>query len=348
MRPTVSRSIAAVSCLLAATALEAARRPHYGGTLRIEVSGAIGSLDPADMPTDPAEAALKENIVREVFNNAGATGPFRVANWEPMKALALEANEQFQGGRPYLDRVEIHMGRSPRDQALDFELGRADVIELPPSDLRRAQQQGGHTSESAPCRVIALVFNGRREDLDRLRQALALTIDRPAIRNVLLQRQGEISGALLPAWLSGYEFLFPAGRDVARAKELATLAAPLSFAWDSQDALLRSIAERIVVNAAEAGLTLRPTAGSQADARLVVLRIASDDAGDALKALGGAAASDPLKLYEAERALIESRRMVPLFQLPIAYEMGSNVHAWTTGPTGNWRLEDVWLESARP
>ncbi|MGA3023306.1 MAG: ABC transporter substrate-binding protein [Bryobacteraceae bacterium] len=337
-----------VSGLLAAASLEAARRPHYGGTLRLDVSGAIGSLDPADVPTDPAEAALKENIVREVFESVAAAGPFRVASWEPMKALTLEANEQFRGGRPYLDRVEIHMGRSPRDQALDFELGRADVVELPVSDLRRAQQQGGHTSQSEPCHVIALAFNGRRADLDRLRQALALTIDRPAIRNVLLQRQGEISGALLPGWLSGYEFLFPAGRDVARAKDLAASAAPLSFAWDSQDALLRSIAERIVVNAAEAGLTLRPTAASQADVRLVALRIASDDAAEALKALGGAAAAGPLKLYEAERALIESRRMVPLFQLPVAYELGSNVHAWTTGPVGNWRLEDVWLEGARP
>jgi hypothetical protein len=40
--------------------------------------------------------------------------------------------------------------------------------------------------------------------------------------------------------------------------------------------------------------------------------------------------------------------MVPLFQLPVAYELGSSVHAWTTGLTGNWRLEDVWLEGARP
>ncbi len=298
------------------------------------------------MPTDPAEAALKEDILREA--GPGDTGPFRVANWEPLKALALAANEQFSGGRPYLDRVEIRMGRSARDQALDFELGRADVIELPLPDLRRIQQQSGRTSGSRPCQVIALVFNGRRDDLDRLRQALALAIDRPSIHNVLLQKQGEISGALLPQWLSGYAFLFPAARDLPRAKELAASSAPLTFAWNSQDALLRPIAQRIVVNASEAGITLRPAAGSQADVRLVVLGIASDNPREALRALGGPAADDPMKMYEGERALIESRRMVPLFQLPVAYELGAAVRAWTTGAVGAWRLEDVWLEAARP
>ena len=42
--------------------------------------------------------------------------------------------------------------------------------------------------------------------------ALALAGDRSASHAVLFQRQGEISGALLPQWLSGYAFLFSAGQ----------------------------------------------------------------------------------------------------------------------------------------
>ena len=37
---------------------------------------------------------------------------------------------------------------------------------------------------------------------------------------MLLQRQGEVSGALLPQWLSGYAFLFPTATDLARARAL--------------------------------------------------------------------------------------------------------------------------------
>jgi ABC-type transport system substrate-binding protein len=321
--------------------LNAARRPRYGGTLRIDVSGAIQSLDAGDVPADPLDAALKENIQREV-------GPFRVAAWEPMKTVVLEPNELAPGGRPYLDRIEIHMGRTSRDQALDFELGKADVVELPLADLRRAQQQGVRTGTSQPCLVIALAFAGHRGDLDGMRQALSLAIDRPAIHNVLLQKQGEISGSLLPQWLSGYAFLFPVARDLSKAKELAASSAPLSFAWDKQSPLLRPIAERIVVNAAEAGITLRPATGPDADVRLVILHIASDDGAEALRLLGGRPSADPLKMFEAERELIDSRRLAPLFQLPLAYELAPGVNAWTTGPSGNWRLEDVWLEGVKP
>jgi len=222
-------------------------------------------------------------------------------------------------------------------------------MELPLADLRRAQQQGVRTGVSRPCLAIALTVAGSR-DLDRVRQALALAIDRPAIHNVLLQKQGEVSGALLPQWLSGYAFLFPTARDLGKARALAASAAssPLSFAWDKQNPLLRPIAERIVVNAAEAGITLRPATGPQADVRLVMLRIASDDPAEALRLLGGKPVADSSKMYDAERDLIDSRHLVPLFQLPVVYGLAPTVNAWTTGPTGNWRLEDVWLESPKP
>ena len=341
MQRILSRSIAAASCLLTVAALQAARRPRYGGTLRIEVSRAIASLDPADVPSDPFEAALKDNILREI-------GPFRVAAWDPMKSVALEANDAFPAGRPYLDRVEIQMNRSARDQSLDFELGKADIVELPLPDVRRIQQQGARISESSPCLLLALVFESNRAGLDRIRQALALAIDRPAIRNVLLQKQGEISGALLPQWLSGYAFLFPSGRDLAKAKALGTPNTPVSLAWDARNPLLPPIAQRIIVDGAEAGVALRATTEPGGDVRLVALRIASDDAAEALRLLGGSRAGDPQHLYEAERALIDSHRLIPLFHIPVAYEMSLAVQAWSTSPVGNWRLEDVWLEAVKP
>ena len=54
----------------------------------------------------------------------------------------------------------------------------------------------------------------------RFTQALSLAIDRAAIVNVLLQRQGEPAGSLLPQWLSGYAFLFPAEVNVVDAKKI--------------------------------------------------------------------------------------------------------------------------------
>ena len=109
-----------------------------------------------------------------------------------------------------------------------------------------------------------------------MREAVALSIDKAVIRRVLLKGHGDITGALLPQWLSGYSFLFDGKRDVARARQLAAGSPPLTFAYDRQDAVLRSIGERISVNAMEAGITLRPGNGA-ADVRLVTIPVTSRD-----------------------------------------------------------------------
>ena len=54
MQRTLLRWIAAASALLAASAaigsLNAARRPRYGGELRIELRAALKTLDPLETP----------------------------------------------------------------------------------------------------------------------------------------------------------------------------------------------------------------------------------------------------------------------------------------------------------
>ena len=56
MRRTPLPSIAAVSALLvlSVASLSAARRPSYGGDLRIEIRAAIAVLEPSATPDDPA------------------------------------------------------------------------------------------------------------------------------------------------------------------------------------------------------------------------------------------------------------------------------------------------------
>ena len=170
--------------------------------------------------------------------------------------------------------VEILLGRSLRDQASDLDLGKADMVELGPNELRR-QPAGRRVWSSSPVRVLALVFSPRFDDA-RVREALALAVDRSAIHTVLLQRQGEISGALLPQWLSGYAFLFPAAADLGRARQLAAGARPITLGVI--DAAARPIAERIALNARDAGLSVSVTPqAANADVTLVELRIASAD-----------------------------------------------------------------------
>ena len=293
-------------------------------------------------------------VMRNPDGTVAGTGPFRLAQWDAGKSARLEANETYWGGRPYLDQIEFRMGRTPRDQALDLELGKADVVELSPADVRRAQQRGGKLKMSAPIEIVGLLFDRSKPEMPRLRDALSLSVDRSAILTVLLQKQGEISGALLPQWLSGYAFLFSTARDLARARQLVAPTQTLSFAFDRQDPLLRSIAERIILNASEAGLTLRAVPAPTADVRLMTLRVMSLDAREALEQFAGQlqvpppASAPDASLYDIERALIESAGVVPLFQVPAAWQLSPAVHNWGSRQSildDRWALADVWVET---
>jgi ABC-type transport system substrate-binding protein len=421
MRRTALRSIAAANAVLAlAVGLEAARRPHYGGELRVEMRAAIPSLDPAVVPDDPAalgaqrqwmpfvfetlvslddhgrpqprlatswthDAARKawifqarknvklhdgsiwsppggsitvsddrpiEQILRELAGARSAvamkaedgsllgTGPFRIARWEAGKSAALAAHDQYWGGRPFLDSISIQMGRSLADQSSDFQIGKADAVEIAARDLRAPKQRGTAIGSTQPMETVALQFDGGRVPMP-VRQALALSIDRVAILNVLLQKQGEISGALLPRWLTGYSFLFPGERDLAKAKQLVPAPQSLVFGYDRQDAVIRPIAERIAVNASEAGITLRQGTGT-ADVRLVRLPVTASDPWLALQDLTAllkvASPSPAANSYDAEKALIDSSGVIPLFHLPRGWMLSSRVKNWP-------RFEEVWLDA---
>ena len=58
----------------------------------------------------------------------------------------LAARDDGWQPRPFLDSIEIQFGRSLRDQAVDLELGRADVVEqdvAAPLEASRGAPVGG-------------------------------------------------------------------------------------------------------------------------------------------------------------------------------------------------------------
>ncbi len=322
--------------VLAAGGALAATRPRYGGTLRVQTRESIESPDPPRLGPGLADLSTA----------------FTAARWESGRRAVFSADENAPGGRPFLDAVDVLMAPPLRERAI--EMGRADLVELTPGDLRRgAAAQRLWSSE--PVRLVALAFGPRVDDA-RVREALALAVDRAAIHNVLLQRQGEISGGLVPQWISGYAFLFPAAANIPRARALAASAPPAqrSLALAASE---RTLADRIALNGRDAGLfvTVVPP-GSGADVRLVEIRIPSSDPPTALAAAAAALdlpqpapAAHPEGLYLAERALLEDFRVVPLFHLPDLYAVSGRVRGGPgIGPLGEWRFENLWLEGLRP
>lgn len=327
----------------------AATRPRYGGTLRVEMREAVEGTDPP--VASPADDSGVGRHLAELSRS------FTISRWESGRRATYAANDSAPDGRPFLDAVEVEMGRPLREQALALEVGRTDIVEVAPGDTRRPKR----VWSSAPVRLGALVFATRVQD-GRVREALALAIDRAAIHGVLLQKQGEPAGALLPQWLSGYAFLFPSVQDLSRARSLLTglpaSARAFSLGYDPAEPQARAIAERIALNARDAGLLLAVVPQpATADVRLVHARIASLDPGVSLAmvaaALGlpePARANTPESAYEAERLLLEGHRAIPLFHVPEMWGTGPRVRTWLTpglGRLGEWRWDNVWLDPVR-
>jgi hypothetical protein len=184
-----------------------------------------------------------------------------------------------------------------------------------------------------------------------------LSIDRKALNSVVLQGGGESSAALLPNWMTGYGFVFPTDVDLAHARqEFAEVRQkkPWTLNYDATDPIGRLVAERITLNARDAGLILQLTT-SAADLRLVRAPIISSEPHVAITCLAEMLrlpqpkfASDSIDdLYATESSLLQSRQVIPLLHLRTAFEVRPSVHDWSQTHDGSWRLQDVWLGSEK-
>ena len=304
-----------------------------------------------------AELVLPRNgIAHHAGNKVVGTGPFTVSDWQPGKSLALTANENYWGGRPFLDSVLVTLGQNWRQQMVALELGKAEVVEAAPEQARRLSSAGRTLVESAPDELVALVFTREAQSADevRARQALSAAIDRTSIVNVLLQGQGEAAETLLPNWMTGYAMLFAQTAEKAESATISGAAGTLTLSYDASDPANQLIAERVALNARDAELRVKTAASaSNADVRLMRIALASPQPQSALQVVAGATGlpipqlqgTSPEELYGREKEMLQSGRIIPLAHLPEATAIGPDVSGWRADLSGGWQLADVWLGS---
>jgi peptide/nickel transport system substrate-binding protein len=308
-----------------------------------------------------AELALPRNAIlkRNPGGPPSGTGPFHVADWQPGKKLSLAAEENCWGGRPFLDAIEIEMGKSFRDQMTALELGKSDLVEVAPEQAHRISQEGRRLANSAPLELLALFFtrDAASPEEKLLREALALSVERGSIRSVLLQGAGQPAAGILPNWMSGYGFVFPTDADLPRARharEQVRTVPTWTFGYDGSDPVARLLAERIALNAKDAGLSLQPTSRSTIDLRLLRIPLAPDpwialtDVAALTGTPAGREGGSAEDLYASEVALLGTKRIIPLFHLPVSYAASANLKDWALRSDGGWTVDDAWLGNGKP
>ncbi len=332
-------------------------------------------LASADVPWALADVRSAVAVRRSSGELLG-TGPFRVAQHGPNRLL-LRAHDDYWGGRAFLDAVEIDLGRTAPTLLTDLELGRIDLAAVQPTDRRRLSQRGLRTVASRALQLFTLVFEVHRATADdeSVRRTLASTLDRSAICRVLLQDYCEPADGIVPRWLSGYEpfVLARPDRQLSRndVARLPLARRALTLRVDASDLVAKVIAERIAVDAREAGFSLSVQAPSglapRPDLRLMRLRLAPTSPERALAGVmatlgprtltsvsgepppgAGASLAD---VHRVERALLERRVIVPIVHVPETYGLGARLD-WWNGPivtaNGAWNLADAWIRAGSP
>lgn len=154
------------------------------------------------------------------------TGPFRLEELTVGNGVSLVANDRYWGGTPALAQIrgigiaeaDARVNALLADQVdilYDFNPAAAEVVGQNPDYIVREFPSGGW---------IALVMRTDRAPFDdaRVRQAMKLVVDRPAMLQAVLQGRGAVGGDH-PIW-SGDPYALPVDRprDIERARELLT------------------------------------------------------------------------------------------------------------------------------
>lgn len=167
---------------------------------------------------------LKEGTDGLIANGAVGSGPFALESYRDGNAR-LRRNEQWHGGAPYVDAIEV----------VRFDTLQALTSAATAGQIDLALNVGALAGRSAEARKD-LVVNRRKNDLavmlamqssegpfadPRVREAIKLGIDRPAMVRQITSDYGSVANDILGLGDPAYSKDFPQrARDVDKAKKL--------------------------------------------------------------------------------------------------------------------------------
>lgn len=212
-------------------------------TIRIKTA-APAPLVPTDLSTFGVIPAKCKDTTTEEFNlgkcTAGGTGAYKQSEYVAGDRVVLTANENYWGGKEPWSKVTFRMITSSPTRVAALLAGDIDVIEnVPTSDVARLKGDAKlNVVSTVSNRVIYFHMDHFREvspfikgkdgseiknplrDV-RVRRALSMAINRPAIVDRIMEKEAIPAGQLLPDTFFGTsKKLKPVAFDLNGAKKL--------------------------------------------------------------------------------------------------------------------------------
>lgn len=156
----------------------------------------------ADLPISTAHAnarilsrAAVSGPPEKLDTTANGTGPFKLETYDSARLVRLVKNENyFIEGKPYLDAVEMHLFPDLAAESANFLSGSMDVmLVVQQADFERIAESTGIKAQRIPSgRFVNVTMRQDQKPFDdvRVRKALAMSIDRPMLVDMVLEGLG--------------------------------------------------------------------------------------------------------------------------------------------------------------
>jgi peptide/nickel transport system substrate-binding protein/oligopeptide transport system substrate-binding protein len=139
------------------------------------------------------------------------TGPFKLVRWEQNKEIALEANERYYEGRPFLDGALFRIGGTYEEMFAEFLAGKVDETIIPSgktdevrADPRYRQYQ---LFRKPTLSLLYIGFNTRLKPFDdaRVRRAFRYALNTERIVREITKMGSIPADGVLPLGMPGHD-----------------------------------------------------------------------------------------------------------------------------------------------
>lgn len=178
----------------------------------------------------PVTGILNETATEEAGEDYGTlvavgTGPYEFEEWATGDYIVLEANEDYWGEGPEIERVRFRAVPEDTVRAIEVETGEAHIsYEIAPIDVARLDEDPGVYLVNYPTLSTDYIgFNCEREPFDevKVRQAINYAIDiDPIVEHVYEGQAAKAMGPISDMVWGAHPELEPYGYDVEKAQEL--------------------------------------------------------------------------------------------------------------------------------
>lgn len=161
---------------------------------------------------------------KDISRRAVGTGPFKFVEWIHGDHLTMVRNDDYWGGKPYLDKIIVKTVKEDSARVMMLQSGDAQlIVRIPSEDIPRLEKDPKIKLDSTETlRVLYIGINCFKKPFTdvRVRQALNYAVDKEAIVKNLYQGRALVSTGMVPPLATGFFPVKGYPYDPEKAKKL--------------------------------------------------------------------------------------------------------------------------------